>query len=354
VRRGAAVLAITCMAAGWASPSALARRPARARPGRPDARPSDSGAREAKVLILRRDGVAAYRETAQAFRRLTPHRVTEVACRLGQSEASLREEIAEEKPDLVVALGRLASVVLKPGLGSTPLVFAYLAEPPATAAPIGGFVTAGPSARVAVEWMRRLRPLLVRAGVIVRAGRDPLEAEFRAACTALGVRPLVAQIASESEVPSALVKLAREGAESIWGGHDVALFPLSSVRAAARVQALFRIPVLGITREHARAGLALAIDSPPEEVAAGLKRLLDAHAGGWISRARAAARRPPSAGGAASGSGPAAVPEAVQLVQTAAASSRVSYNPESARALGLQVRSLESAGARPVSAGGAP
>jgi hypothetical protein len=335
------------MVLGAADPAEARRRPARRAP--PPAR-VQAEARESKVVILRQRGIAAYEDAARAFRRLTPSRVVEVMVSSDPAEPAVREEVTDEKPDLVIALGRLAMQVLRPGLGATPVVAAFLPGPPATAAPRGGYLTSGPPSTLVLEWMKRLVPRLRRAGVVTRGAPDPLDAEFRAACRRLGVSPVVATAASDADVARALVELVRQGAEVIWLGRDPRLLPLRALRQAVAVQARFRRPLIGVTLEHARYGLALAIDSSPEEIGAGLKALIDANAAAWLGTPRAGA----GGRGGAPVRGAGAAPDGAQLVRGVARATRAAYNPGSLRALGREAAPLEKAGARPVSAGDAP
>jgi len=76
----------------------------------------------------------------------------------------------------------------------------------------------------------------------------------------------------------------------------VELWTPLQLRAALRLQSIFRIPVVGLTAEHVRRGLALAIDSTPETVAKRVEAFIRAHVRRWLAPPEPEVREAPEQG----------------------------------------------------------
>jgi hypothetical protein len=326
-------------------PTAQARRRRRRRPAKPRVERPTSGAQHLRrvgnprVVVVRRQGVRDFRLAAAAFRGSITFPTTELALDRAMPPKDLLEDIADAKPKIIVALGPWAARVLARGLADVPVVFGYLPGLPTTSALQGGWLSLAPSSPQVVRWLERLVPRLRRVALVVADAKDALAVDFEKACRHRGIQPVVVVATSAADVPSRVVLALKQRPDALWLGRDVALYPPAVLLQLRRLQALHRIPLVGITREHARQGLVLAVDASPARMAEAARRLVRRKVASWLLPGAARPRR------AARG---ATVPplRASRLVREVLVPDRVTVNTVAARALGLDPGAALRAGAK--------
>jgi hypothetical protein len=117
---------------------------------------------------------------------------------------------------------------------------------------------------------------------------------------------------------------------------DVELYPAAVLRQLRRIQAQFRLPVVGLTRQHVKQGLVLAVDATPAQLARAARRLIKRYVARWLlpDRSRTRPDKRPA--------------RASRLYREVVEADRVSLSTRTARALGLDPRAALKAGAQQV------
>jgi hypothetical protein len=321
-------------------------------------------------LVIYREGIRAFAETARALQKRSAHPVTLLTLDPKEPLAGLRRDVRLARPAVVVALGPLAQRVATAGLGRRPVVFAYGAGPPRRLPSRGAWLRHGPAPAELMRWAQRLRPGLSSLGVLVPRRTDPRLPALRRAARRQGIRLQVADVRSAGDALSALVSLLGQRPQAVWLGTDFTPWTPARLRAALRLQGWMGVPVLGITAAHVRKGLALAIDADPVSVATSLARLLRAGVPRWRALeggaprrerthrarrrshsrrdgARDGARRPAAAQGRP-GSAERAPEPGSDFRARRVSRRRVSINPRTLRVLGLSPTRALAAGATEV------
>jgi hypothetical protein len=125
-------------------------------------------------------------------------------------------------------------------------------------------------------------------------------------------------------------------------------FTAAVLRQLVRVQALTRVPLVGLTAGHTRRGMVLSVDASPDAVARAIAQLVRKYGAKWLlenrrltrpSRRRAGARRRRTTAPAA---------EAAPLIQVRVTADRATVNPRAAQTLGIDLRRALRAGATAV------
>jgi len=289
-----------------------------------------------KIVVVRRQNVRTFRLVSLALRKDLAFPTGEVVLDPTTPPKEQLEDIGDAKPKVILALGSGAASVLAKGGAGVPVVFCYVSGRPVTAVRQGGWLSQATSSRQVLLWLRRLVGRLRRVAVVVRDGKGALAVDFRAACRRLGIQPVVIVAASAADVTRRVVAALKSRPDGLWLGHHVGLYPLGVVRQLRRIQAQFRLPVVGLTRQHVSQGLALAVDATPAAVARAARRLIRRRLGRWLLPPGRRKRRDKR------------TVMASRLYRGVVKADRVTLSTRTARALGLDPRAALKAGAKKV------
>ncbi len=289
-----------------------------------------------KVVVVRRQNVRAFREASAAFRKDLAFPTAEVVLDPANPPKEQLEDIADAKPKIILALGPGAASVLAKGGAGVPVVFGYVSGRPVTAVRQGGWLSSTDSSRRVLRWLQRLVGRLRRAAVVVRDGKGSLAVGFRKACRRLGIKPIVIVAASSALVVRRVVAALKGRPDGLWLGRSVGLYPPGVLRQLRRIQVQFRVPVVGLTRQHVKQGLVLAVDASPAQIARAASRLIRRRVAQWLLRV---GRRK---------SGVKRAVQASRLFRETVNADRITLNTRAARTLGLDPRKALQAGARKV------
>ncbi len=289
-----------------------------------------------KIVVVRRQNVREFRLASLAFRQNLALPADELALDPTTPPSEQLEDIEDAKPKVILALGPGAAAVLAKGGAGVPVVFGYVSSRPVTAVRQGGWLTMASSSRRVLVWLRRLVGRLRRVAVVVPDSKGSLARDFRAACRRLSIQPVIIVATSSADVLRGVVAALKKRPDGLWLGRRVGLYPLAVLRQLRRIQAQFRLPVVGLTREHVKQGLVLAVDATPEQMAKAARRLIRRRLAQWLLPAGRPGRRGKSA------------VRASQLFHEEVQADRVSLNTRTARALGFNPQAALKAGAKKV------
>lgn len=221
------------------------------------------GAEPPVVALLRREGFAEYEAFVASFRgRLRAD--TRVLAVRADNGRSLIDYLREARPALVVAVGEAAyRLALRAGIG--PLLAVYVVD---GALPEDQAVAAPVAPEQVLAALATLRPEAHTLGVL--SGLTPAPAAFeRSLARELRRRSLrVVRLTSPSGA-EAMRQLRREAShlDAIWLLPSPYSLTSRLVRYAVALQLHRRIPLIGVTRQHVRAGALFALDFTPEQLA---------------------------------------------------------------------------------------
>jgi hypothetical protein len=315
------------------------------------------------VVVIFREHITAFRETAQALRGRSAFPVLLLPLDPEEPLQGLRRDVEVAEPEVVVALGPLAARVAARGLEQSPLVFAYGSGPPETTARQGGWLRHDPRPAAVLRWLVQIRPKLSSVGMVLPDKRDRRIRRLQHVARQQGIRLRLAYVGAAGDALTALVSLLSQRPQAVWLGFDVRPWTPARLRAALALQVLTGVPVVGITPAHVKRGLAMAVDASPETVAATLDAFIRARIRGWLAaRARSGSarrrrgrdrlhRRWRGGNGRRRGAGGDAARaslKAGRLVSRRVPARRVTLNPRSLRALGLSPDKALAAGAKGV------
>lgn len=289
-----------------------------------------------KIVVVRRRNVRTFRVVSLAFRKDLALPTGEVVLDPATPPKEQLEDIGDAKPKVIFALGPGAASVLSKGGAGVPVVFGYVSGRPVTAVRQGGWISQATSSRQVLLWLRRLVGRLRRVAVVVRDGKGSLARDFRAACRRLSIQPVIILAASAADVTRRVVAALKSRLDGLWLGRHVGLYPRGVLRQLRRIQALFRLPVVGLTRHHVKQGLVLALDATPAALARAARRLIRRRLGQWLLPAGRRKRRNKRS------------VLASQLYREVVEADRVTLSKRTARALGLDPRAALKAGAQQV------
>jgi len=289
-----------------------------------------------KVLVVRRQNVRAFRLASLAFRKDLALPSGEVILDPSTPATEQLEDILDAKPKVILALGPGAASVLSRGGAGVPVVYGYVTQRPVTTVRQGGWLAPATSSRRVLVWLGRLVSRLRRVAVVVRDPKGSLAQDFRAACRHRGVQPVVIVAGSAADVTRRVVAALKQRPDALWLGQHVELYPLGVLRQLRRIQALFRLPMVGLSPEHVKQGLVLALDASPAQVALAARRLIQRRLAAWLLPSARGPRREKRA------------PQASQLFREEAQADRISLGSRTAKALGLDPQAALKAGAQKV------
>ena len=289
-----------------------------------------------KVVVVRRQNVRAFHLASKAFRKNVALPAGEVVLDPATPSKEQLEDIGDAKPKIILALGPAAASVLAKGGAGVPVIFGYVTGRPVTAVRQGGWLSQATSSRQVLAWLRRLVSRLKRVAVVVADSNGNLARDFRSACRRMGIKPLIIVAGRAADVPRRVVAALKRRPDALWLGHHVRLYPPGVLHQLRRIQAQFRLPVVGLTRQHVKQGFVLALDATPAQLARAARKLIRRRLGQWMLPTDLRRRRDKR---------PA---RASQLFHEAVLADRVSVSVRTAKALGLDPRKALKAGAKAV------
>lgn len=292
-----------------------------------------------KVVVVRRAGVRAFRLASVAFRKDLSFPAGEVVLDPATPPAEQQEDIVDAKPKILLALGPGAASLLAKGGVGVPVVFGYVSSRPVTTVRQGGWLSQATASRRVLRWVLRLvgRARSRRVAVVVRDGKGSLARDFRAACGQLGIQPVVIVAPVATDVVRRVAAALKRRPGAVWLGHHVGLYPPAVLRQLRRIQAQFRLPMVGLTRQHVKDGLVLAVDATPAQLARAAQRLIRRRVGKWTLGVQP---RKTDKGRA----------QASRLFREVVVADRITLNTRAASGLGLDPRAALKAGAQKVGA----
>lgn len=221
------------------------------------------GAEPPVVTLLRREGFAEYEAFVASFRgRLRAD--TRVLAVRPDNGPSLIDYLRAARPALVVAVGEAAyRLALRAGVG--PLLTVYVVD---GALPEDQAVAAPVAPEQVLATLAALRPEAHTLGVL--SGPTPAPAAFeRSLARELRRRALRLVRLTGPSGAEAMRQLRREAGhlDAIWLLPSPESLTSRLVRYAIALQLHRRIPLIGVTRQHVRAGALFALDFTPEQLA---------------------------------------------------------------------------------------
>ena len=219
------------------------------------------------VVALISAPVEAYEEALKGFEgSLRGHRVVkahQMGGDLKRGRAILAELPAEQKPDLVFAVGLWAlEAALKQPAG-VPVVYAMVLNPASVVGRQPANVT-GASMNVPVAeslgLLKQLGPQIRRVGVVFdEAKTGYLVKEAQALAYTTGIELVARSVRSPGEAIQAIDALQREGIDAFWFLPDETLLAEPVSKHVFLVAHRHGIPILGLSERQAKMGAVLAL-----------------------------------------------------------------------------------------------
>ena len=189
----------------------------------------------------------------------------------------LAEELVRLKVEIIVSVGTAATLAAKNATTTIPIVMGTAGDPVRTGlvaslARPGGNITGTTNVMPeldtkGLELLRELLPGLQRVGVLENSTNPYFRAmrkEFEQTCRLLGLQPIIFEVATPSELESAIAEMARLRAQALFVRGD-GLFIDSRVplmNAALR----YALPTLAVGQEMLEAGALVSYDSTDAEL----------------------------------------------------------------------------------------
>lgn len=218
-------------------------------------------ARAGGVAVLRSSDLAVYGRTVEAFRARYRDPVSEVSlAALGPAAAIAK--LRESNPEVVVAVGLRAAVLVHERMPRTPMVFALVPAPERHDL-IGSWVTGvtadiPPSIELGI--FRALAPDVKRIGVVVGPNPEPWLGLARASARRLGIELVAAPVGGVEHVGAGLRSLLGR-VDALWMPADADIASPEAFRFAMAEALRYRLPLLAFSPALVQAG-AMAAAAP--------------------------------------------------------------------------------------------
>jgi ABC-type uncharacterized transport system substrate-binding protein len=228
-----------------------------------------AGAQEAdrgdEIVLIKRGGVLAFEEVAEAFTEHFRVRVRQVQLDdtpASEIEAKRRVQTAR----LVVAVGQPAVNVVAAAcpLASPPLLYAMSSEAPAAA--VGSESSGAPE--LLFRALLQVRPQVQHIGALSSRRGEARLLRGRQAAHALGLHLVEKAAETGPQAIAALHELVDGDpkVDALWIGADPELLTTPVFQYLLRLQLKRGIPILAATRQQVRSGALLSVDFSPSAV----------------------------------------------------------------------------------------
>ncbi len=226
----------------------------------------------ADVAVLMTADVDAYRQALRGFKASLRHKVVaefNMEGDVARGAKMMTEIRAKVKPDLVFAIGIWALQVAAEHAGTLPVVYAMVLNPPSILPPGAKNVT-GASMNVPVDQtlrvVKQLGPQVRRVGVVY----DPSKTGYlvkRADAVARdeGLVLIAKEVRSSKDAIAALDALQEEGIDVLWILPDETNLGQPVVQQMLLVSYRKKIPLFGISENHAQMGALLSLSFASSE-----------------------------------------------------------------------------------------
>ena len=220
-----------------------------------------------EVMALVSAPVGAYEEALRGFESsLRGHRVVEthqMGGDLDRGREILARLPADQKPDLVFAVGLWALEAALQEPPGVPVVYAMVLNPASVVRSKRGSVT-GASMNVPVAdslgLLKQLGPQVRRVGVVYDESKTGyLVKEAKGLASGMGIELVTRSVRSPGEAIQAIDALQREGIDAFWFLPDETLLAEAVSKHVFLVAHRQGIPILGVSERQAKMGAVLAL-----------------------------------------------------------------------------------------------
>ena len=228
------------------------------------------------VAVLSQD-LAPYRTAVEGIKADGTLRVTVLDLKGDLKEGAwIIRKIRSLKPDIIVSVGSLATVILGDEIRDIPVVFCMTTEIPEVARSSSNVT--GVYLRVAADRqfksLKQVIPGIGSIGVVYDAEHSSdLIAEAGRSARDMGLVLVERPVSEAREVPEALRSLVGK-AESIWLIPDSTCFTRESFEFALKLSLEHRIPLMVFSEAYVRAGALLSLSPDYEGVGGQTARLV--------------------------------------------------------------------------------
>lgn len=220
------------------------------------------------VAVLRSSSVSQFEEASVAIIQTLERKGVRTATfdLEGRAEngPEVMKEVRKARPDLLVAVGSLATVEALEDPSPIPTVFSMVLYPQQSgfldkgSRPVTGSSLDLP-ASTALRYVRRLLPGVRRVGVLYHPEETGfLVEEARRAAEELGLTLVAEEVDSPATAVSALNRIL-EQVDVVWSLADRHVFTPQTTPALILASVRRRIPFVGLSPAHVRAGAVMAL-----------------------------------------------------------------------------------------------
>ncbi len=176
-----------------------------------------------------------------------------------ESPEKIINQIAEEKPQIIFALGTKAVRIAQGSFKNIPIVFALVLEPEFfKEANVTGVMMDIP-ARMKVAQIKRLFPGMGNLGLVYSDRTADKAAETLQACNELGLKLVTKKIDSEKQLPEAIREIRSKIDVFIMVPDTKIYFP-QSVKFLLKESLKQNLPVIGLSRFYSKDGAVISFD----------------------------------------------------------------------------------------------
>jgi putative ABC transport system substrate-binding protein len=213
--------------------------------------------------------IAPYRQAFNAFNEVLhekkgPLRTVEYI--LGKEEGErIAQQVATEKPLLVLVVGPEASRFAEEQIRGIPVVLSMVLHPQSFAGPNVTWVSLEIPARIKLEGIRKILPAAKRIGLVYSAGSTALYREVAKEGEGVGFQVVGKEIESGKEFPEAFRDIARRIDLFLMLPDPKIYFP-KSIEYLLNEALKSGVPVIGLAASYTRAGALCSFEADYPDV----------------------------------------------------------------------------------------
>jgi len=225
-------------------------------------------AAQARVVILTEENPAYEAAVDASLGPLSRAQVTKVIYDREDLQATA-EAVAKENPEIIMAVGSNATKLALRAFPDKPVVFAMVLNPVRSGIleirdvpgqHVTGAVIDIPF-ELQFEKFREVIPGLHRLGVLSNPeDTGDLVAMANKAAERMGITLVVEPVESSTDVAAALKRLIDRGIDGLWTVADRTVVSKSTSQVILRETVRARIPTMGLSARHCRAGFLFSLD----------------------------------------------------------------------------------------------
>lgn len=232
------------------------------------------------IVAIKSQDNDPYNLALRGFRKALEERGIEVSITQFDIQAGIEEGqkiilfVKENKPDLILTIGSIATEIISRGIQDIPIVFAMLLNPVASGLvrtmESSGFNLTGASMDISIEtqfeWIKKAVPGVRRIGVLYNPKETkPVIDEALKVAQQIGIELEIEEIHSEVDLPKSLEQLCRK-IDVLWSVADSTVFSPQSSRFIILYTLQNQIPFIGLSPSYVKAGALLALSWDYEDI----------------------------------------------------------------------------------------